>query len=160
MPPPSRPKPGIFRATLRGVPELDQFPTPLDRDRALEEMASPRPRDFALGIAITIACVGGAALLMKFAVMRLWPFGGTRIAMDVATPLAAIGACVLTLRALHLWGARAHLRRSLLACAVPVCLKCGYSLRGLAHDAPACPECGEAPSDRAREILGGTGAGR
>ena len=41
---------------------------------------------------------------------------------------------------------RRYLRETLVAAGVPVCLSCGYNLRGLTE--PRCPECG-APFDEA-----------
>lgn len=37
---------------------------------------------------------------------------------------------------------RLDLRRALVEAGVPICLACGYQLRGLGPDARACPECG------------------
>jgi hypothetical protein len=36
--------------------------------------------------------------------------------------------------------ARRHLRKELVALKIPICLKCGYDLRGQTE--PRCPECG------------------
>jgi hypothetical protein len=47
----------------------------------------------------------------------------------------------LTIRALHRWGVRRDLRHKLIKLGVPVCVGCGYLLRGLPVDTPVCPEC-------------------
>ena len=41
---------------------------------------------------------------------------------------------------------RKHLREQLIARGVPICLRCGYDVKGLAK--PRCPECGEAFDER------------
>jgi predicted RNA-binding Zn-ribbon protein involved in translation (DUF1610 family) len=45
------------------------------------------------------------------------------------------------------------LRQQLLEAGVPVCLACGYGLRGLPCGAERCPECGKKIGDRARTLL-------
>jgi predicted Zn-ribbon and HTH transcriptional regulator len=72
---------------------------------------------------------------------------------DLIRVVAMIGAGFLVLRKLHRWGAAADLRRKLLAANVPVCVKCGYLLRGLPLDPGRCPECGTAFSEEVISIL-------
>lgn len=45
------------------------------------------------------------------------------------------------------------LRETLLGRSVPICLKCGYLLRGLPLASERCPECGRPFDDRVRHIL-------
>ena len=45
------------------------------------------------------------------------------------------------------------LRQQLLECGVPVCLGCGYDLRGSPPGAGRCPECGKKLDERARELM-------
>jgi hypothetical protein len=47
--------------------------------------------------------------------------------------------------------ASGFLRERLLDCGVPVCLACGYCLRGIASE--RCPECGVELPPRVREIM-------
>jgi len=60
--------------------------------------------------------------------------------IDFVLPFLVIGSAVLV----HAWCARRlaqrHLRRYLLRKGVPICLRCGYDLRGQTE--ARCPECG------------------
>ena len=49
------------------------------------------------------------------------------------------------------WFGRQYMRDKLLECGVPVCVKCGYCLRGLAAD--QCPECGKELDARVRALI-------
>ncbi len=50
---------------------------------------------------------------------------------------------------------RAILRERLLQHGVPMCLSCGYCLRGSPADAQRCPECGKPIPDRVRALMNG-----
>jgi uncharacterized paraquat-inducible protein A len=83
-----------------------------------------------------------------------WRWLGFRSLLEDVGQFAVILVGVgFVLRLLHRWGARDDLRQALLAQGVPVCLRCGYCLRGHAADAPCCPECGRALHDRVRAML-------
>lgn len=45
---------------------------------------------------------------------------------------------------------RRSLRRSLVACGIPVCLHCGYDVRGPIE--PCCPECGRGFDPKLRDL--------
>ena len=49
------------------------------------------------------------------------------------------------------WFGRPYMREKLLECRVPVCMKCGYCLRGLVSD--CCPECGKELDERVRALI-------
>ena len=73
-----------------------------------------------------------------------------------AVRLVAMGVTFyVVLRRLHWWGMKKAVRRKLLDYDVPVCIGCGYSLRGLAGTSDCCPECGRGFDDRVHEILSG-----
>ena len=47
-----------------------------------------------------------------------------------------------------------RLREELRRIGIPVCLACGYRLRGLQPQSGRCPECGSSFDARTRELLG------
>ena len=48
---------------------------------------------------------------------------------------------------------RSDLRDALLTAGVPICMKCGYQLRGLPAETTTCPECGKSFDARAARLL-------
>lgn len=140
--------------TLAGLPELSLFPTDESRQKALESIAAeagtPTRLSFWLGVmTLVIAVVGSAGLtnwLMRFV---NWPH-----LIEEIFPLIGGGlGFLLTLRWLHRSGASGELREKLQAAGVPICLKCGYSLRGLPRESERCPECGVAVGAENLELL-------
>lgn len=140
-----KPKSGrvILDVSLAGTPELEQFETEEQRQQALSEISkeagNPRTGNYWLAVVILVFSVlaaGYAAdVLLHWVVWPNW-------VEDVLGWGFRIAAFLLVLRSLHRWGSRVELRQKLLAAGVPVCLSCGYSLRGLAGDSERCPECG------------------
>lgn len=153
----------LLRLTLAGLEELRQFPTVEARHKALDEIASSfKWWEDLLGI----VTVGSAAIGLNVALKALirWLLPNMGRLMDEITDairlFVVIGGALLVLAVLHRWGIRHELRRKLIESGVPVCVKCGYSLRGLAHDATVCPECGHQIGPLARALLEDQPAGQ
>ncbi|TWT43635.1 hypothetical protein RAS1_00320 [Phycisphaerae bacterium RAS1] len=159
----SAPKPGRhpLNWSLHGLPEYDLFETPQQRERALSEIArffsNPLKLDFWIGVLLLAGIAFGAVFfaraLLRLVVWPAWIEEVLRLAFLAVVTLAAI-------RFLHRWGARADLRRKLREYGIPVCLKCGYDLRGQVEQSPRCPECGEPLDAAVREILQSRGQPR
>lgn len=140
--------------SFANLPELELFETNEQREAALLaigwEFGNPRKIDWWIGVGTVVAAVIGSSVLLRFVLRAVdWP-GWVE---DTLRMLLMIACFLLVLRALHRWGARGDLRRQLLKVGVPVCLGCGYSLRGLGADSPRCPECGRLVDERVRELL-------
>ena len=146
-------RPNLFRYTLKGVEELDHFPSEESRLRALDEIGSEvRLRDLAIGITILAAVVfitaSGARMLIR------WLIPGVLGSADKdVSLLCGVIVGVVVMRWLHRWGTAKSLRRKLLKCGVAVCVQCGYLLRGLPINADTCPECGATISAEARLVM-------
>lgn len=140
----------LLHATLAGMEELKHFPTPEARQRALDEhVASVKGWDLAAGIILTVLGAMAGWLAGHYAI-RLAPFALPRYAADIARMLGIVTGLVVTTRLLHRWGTARDLRVKLLEAGVPVCLGCGYNLRGL--KAARCPECGRGLDPRAMAL--------
>ena len=144
----------LLDVTLHGLPELEYFSTPVDRQKAIDEIGAeagnPKSPGFWLAIGLLVATAllarWAAGLLLSFV---LWP----RWLEDVLHTAAMVVAFVAVLRWLHRSDAATELRKKLLAGGVPVCMACGYLLRGLSVMTKRCPECGAEFSPRACELL-------
>ncbi len=152
----SRVRRHILNLTLVGLPELEYFESDAQREKALseigEESADVKSGGYWSAIGILVAVVLGSQALVRWLLhLVVWP------ALLEATliGLVTLVAFVLTLRLLHRWGTAGQLRTKLIACGVPVCLKCGYLLRGLPLKPGRCPECGCSFSEPVCKILGG-----
>ena len=152
---PSALKKHLLNLTLAGLLELEYFEDEAARQAALneigEEAANLKSSGYWSAIGILVgATLGSRALtrwLLRFVV---WPV----LLENVLIWLATVVCFALTLRWLHRSGTSAQLRTKLLASGVPVCMKCGYLLRGLPPDPGRCPECGRAFNEPTRAILG------
>ncbi len=153
---PNLPRRHLFNVTLAGLPELEYFEDEAARQAALneigEEAANLKSGGYWSGVGILIGVTLIGQVITRW-LLRLvvWP----PLLEEVLHWLVAIGTFALTLRWLHRSGVEGQLRTKLLACGVPVCMKCGYLLRGLPLDSGRCPECGRAFDEPVRAILGG-----
>lgn len=140
--------------TLSGLPELDLFESPEQREQALREIGKeagrPWQSSFWVGVAAVALTVAAAAIVAR-QLLALVPLPGW--ARDLLLLAFCAGVFLLVLRWLHRSAFRAALREKLLKAGVPVCRGCGYSLRGATLDAPRCPECGRALDERVRDLL-------
>lgn len=136
-------------------PELQRFDSKEDAQAALKAwqkklMKSPR---FWLGlVAYTIAV--GLFVTLIFVSIRQW----FRIPMRLIGPVVGGvtgGTGMLGVTWFWWHQCRRYLRERLIARGVPICLKCGYDLRGQVE--PRCPECGT-PCN-AELIAAGAGSG-
>lgn len=138
------PKVHPFNATLRGIEEVENFKTAEDRQRALTELGDEvRLRDLALGITLCVAAALGSFWLMRAMFQYILPRSIPAWFATNACYAAGLIGVLLTMRALHRWGAAKELRRKLIASGVPVCLECGYRLEGVPPRTEMCPECGK-----------------
>ncbi len=150
----SKTKPHLLNLTLAGLPELEHFETDEQRQAALEqigqEAADVKSGGFWLAIGVLVGgVVGGQYLIRGLMGMVSWP----RWLEDSLILLGTGVLFVFILRFLHRRGAAAELRQKLLQEGVPVCVACGYLLRGLPLDPGRCPECGRDFEPRVRAIL-------
>ena len=136
---------------LNPLPELELFPTKQQRRKAFRrvsrKMIGTRPFFMAavsaagLSLALTLVLrAAGSQLGLPISQTTL----NLILAFPVAIPCAFFGY----------WLLRRHypklLRQELLDCGVPVCVHCGYLLKG--SPGPTCPECGKAFDERVRKI--------
>lgn len=144
----------LLRLTLAGLPELDYFPTPEARDTALYELGRDAgmsaPKSLAAGIAIIAAFTLSLVFAVKW-LLRLvhWP----RLLEEWIVISLAGGFVFLLLRHLHRRGFVAGLRTKLLAHGVPICVPCGYLLKGLPESTTNCPECGHTIDENTKRVM-------
>jgi hypothetical protein len=153
--PKAKPRPHLLNLTLAGLPELDYFETDKQRQEALwslgREAGSPARGSYWLAVAVLAAAVTGVRYLIKWLLAQVyWP----AFVEEAVLWTVLVVTFLYVLRRLHRSGARAELRTKLLAQAVPVCIGCGYLLRGLPVSSGRCPECGRPFDDCVIEILG------
>ncbi|GJQ26497.1 MAG: hypothetical protein HBSAPP02_15290 [Phycisphaerae bacterium] len=140
--------------SLAGFAEMDYFASDAQREIALRRIGAQASRlgswGFWSGVG-SMALIGVAVmLLLKYAMRYVnWP-GAWEDAITFAGPVLA--SLLLAVR-LHRKSMPVMLRSELLVQGVPVCMKCGYLLRGLTVETGRCPECGRGFDERVREIL-------
>lgn len=140
--------------SLAGFPEMDYFASAVQREAALRRIGAEASRlgtwGFWSGVG-SMALSGIAVMLLLKYAMRFvnWP-GAFEDAITFVGPV--LTAMLLAVR-FHRKSMPVMLRGELLAQGVPICLKCGYLLRGLPVEAGRCPECGRGFDERVREIL-------
>ena len=126
---------GKYRNLSRVIPELAMFPTDKQRKVAMRNASSilgPGSSRLWLWLLLFLMAVGG---LMAVApqITSLHPIAG-RLWPSLIVPLTLS----------WMWFCRSVVRRrvreQLAAKGVPICIECGYDLRG--QDVPRCPECG------------------
>lgn len=131
------------------------FPDDESRRRAVERFERAlRPRTLMdlLKFLIAVAIMLAIPLVVSYLISRvlLPPLGRWNSRIGIA--LMLLGYVLLVYVAIRRDVPKA-LRKELLDCGVPVCLKCGYSLRGLPRDRSQCPECGRAFDDRVLTLI-------
>jgi predicted RNA-binding Zn-ribbon protein involved in translation (DUF1610 family) len=147
-----------MNVTLAGIEELEMFPSPEEREKAIAQHAdSIKGWDLALGIGVCVIIGAGSWVLARWGIL-----GGLSYLTSSPIPgwvqelviLGTVAVCMfLTLRFLHRWGVKRELRHRLVTLGVPVCVGCGYLLRGLEPNVEKCPECGRTVDQVVREML-------
>jgi hypothetical protein len=147
-----------MNVTLAGIEELEHFPDAEAREKALEEYAkSVRGWSLLLGILIASSVAAFSFALARWVIVPLviWalPISLPRGSPEILR-FAIVALCMFfTIRALHRWGVRHDMRQRLLKLGVPICLDCGYLLKGLSETVDRCPECGRTIDQNVRDIL-------
>lgn len=144
------------RMILGGVPEQDLFPDERTRREAVDRVDEAMEKGSEFWVKMTLALVVWVAICLacnwaieNFIVQSAW-------VTVVGAPLALLGSVAVVLWTWRHVASR-RLRRALIESGVPVCLRCGYPLRGLRSDhAPQCPECGWRVSRRVRSVMEAT----
>ena len=124
-----------YRNLSRVIPELAMFPTDKQRKVAMRNASSilgPRSSRLWLWLLLFLMAAGGLIAVAP-QITSLHPIAG-RLWPSLIVPLMAT----------WMWFCRSVVRRrlceQLVAKGVPICIKCGYDLRG--QNVPRCPECG------------------
>jgi hypothetical protein len=129
---------------VQGLPEWAMFPDEETRRRAIVEIErGMMPRSlksvlqFLLAVALFLAVPAVVSFLLTH--IALPPMGqwNDRIMWG----MILVGYTILVYLAIRKDMPR-ELRKRLLECGVPVCLGCGYDLRGQPSSSTRCPECG------------------
>jgi len=128
----------------RLFPELQLFYTLAARNQAMDRAQKTLSRTLGYGLVMLawFVCIEAVMLTVQAFTAPLW---AACVGFTVA-----ISAPVSTGFWLFRRRIQRSLRRQLIDRGVPVCLKCGYQLRGLMD--PRCPECGEAFDERLLEL--------
>lgn len=148
----------LYDFTLMRLPEVEYFESDELRREAFrkigDEAGSRDPWGLVWGILICAAAALLAMLAVRWGLMSVGlPSEVKRWGLEFGPSVAAIGAFLVVIRWLHRRGFRRALRQKLVEQSVPVCLDCGYLLRGLPIEVQACPECGSAIDATVRQIL-------
>ncbi len=164
IPPPSPPALGsaVVRwactCHLVGLPELKLFRDPSAKARALDEIGDGKIGG-VVGVLTKpwiLMLISGSVtvpvLFLRPSVRILHLPGNIAFYADMALLLGVFCALIL----LHRPFAARHLRRRLVDSGIPVCVGCGYDLRGLApliRGGLTCPECGAEVSPETVALL-------
>lgn len=141
---------------VRGLPEWELFPDEIARDHAIRDIERRMMPRSILGwlqflvfvIPLSLAPFIALHFLIKW--LHPAPFPGKGWVIFIGATLIYTIIIYLLLRG----GMPRDLRRKLVQAGVPVCLKCGYDLRGLPADRTRCPECGRRFGQSVRRLLG------
>ncbi|MGE3181608.1 MAG: hypothetical protein AB7N71_08255 [Phycisphaerae bacterium] len=121
-------------------PELAMFPTELAANTAYKDWQKKNAKTWRFWfILIGYSALVGALVAIAFVSIRRWiPLPKSMLGGVVGGVTGGSGIVVLT----WLWRqkCRRFLRERLIEQGVPVCIPCGYDLRGLSEN--RCPECG------------------
>ncbi len=154
--PSRRRRKSIFAFTLKGLEELDHFPSAEAREEALRDVEkSIRWWEVFFGIVVIAGAVISVNIFVRWALDWMIPTMDptAREILDTLRILVMIAIGFLVMRALHRWGMARDLRKRLIACGVPVCEGCGYVLRGLPPEVKKCPECGAEIEENVRGMI-------
>jgi predicted RNA-binding Zn-ribbon protein involved in translation (DUF1610 family) len=153
-PPPTGKKRHPLNLTLAGLPELEFFESDDKRDAALAQIAKEAGRPTTWGYWTAVLLLGAGAICTMLLATWLLEFVSWPREMEKAARLGVVILVTLMLiRRFHRQGFPAMLRQKLIEQGVPMCLKCGYNLRGQPSDSKRCPECGTAINEASKGIL-------
>lgn len=127
----------------RRFPELDLFATFEDAEAALfraTEQGGMRRRDYVLVglILFVIMAIILVAVIIQQSAGPVW--SAVMRVVEWTLPVVLAFGIVSFLVYFHRRAIQRSLREQLCAIGVPVCMACGYDLRGQVD--PRCPECG------------------
>lgn len=135
------------RVRLRLYPELDYF-SPGTQRTVLRQIWGVYT---APSLPLWIVGLGsGLGFVLIRATLRPWMALPRWSAIVVVSLLVLIGTQVL--RWYHLQPTRRRLREQLVRSGVPICIQCGYLLKGLSE--PRCPECGREFDPKLLQVSG------
>lgn len=146
----------VLNLSLAGLPELDYFESDEKREAALAQIAKEAGRPTTRGYWSAIVLLGAGAISTMLLASWLLEFVSWPREIEKAVRLGlVILVTLIMIRRFHRQGFPAMLRQKLIEQGVPMCLKCGYNLRGQPADSTRCPECGTAINEASRRILAG-----
>jgi hypothetical protein len=144
---------------VKGLPEWQMFPDEQARQEAakdIERGMMPRSIRGVLGFLIAVALfLGGPMVVAWLLTQWLLPTLGFSLGVwhdRLMWGMTIVGYVIVVYVAIRRDMPRA-LRKKLIECGVPVCLACGYDLRGLPRDRTQCPECGRQFSAPVQRLL-------
>jgi len=134
---------------------LDHFPAGLELTEEQRREVDRRVRQHRLqdqnyrGSARVVARLAGVSMGVLSVLFVIWLFVIIRARMGVLYPVALLAGIMSFIGLIWLstaWSIHRaktpYVRKALCELQMPVCMDCGYILRGLGADATRCPECG------------------
>ncbi len=138
---------------LVDLPEYDLFPSEEARNAAVKEIDEGLEQSsrFWISIVIVVVTLIAASIVARVILNRLTSLGSGWISLIVIPAAILIGYVFVV----WIWrlGVARSLRGKLVEAGVPVCLRCGYDLRGTPE--PRCPECGWRVNEVVRRAFSG-----
>ncbi len=128
-------------AHLRSLPELEMFPDDASREQAVRELNAGFYTWRIIPVLVShIAVLWAITTLTTYTIGRVAPW------LKPASGWLGVVVALAGYVGFLMWALPRdlvrELRIKLVAAGVPVCLRCGYDLRGQPADSERCPECG------------------
>ena len=144
-----------LNVTLAGLPELDYFESDEKREMALAQVAKEGRRPATSGLFwFNTLLISGAVAVVIMIVFWFGQFVTWPSELKTGIRIAATFLVVMVLiRKIRRQEFPSLLRKKLIEQGVPMCLKCGYNLRGQQAESTRCPECGTAINEPSKRIL-------